>query len=95
MIGLIEIKQGIVEILNDYLYRYNDKNTRSEISARVSKYIGGHLDNEYGVRMDESNNPPNIIDENACILDVGFKQYDDTWELCRFKIEPGGKITWY
>jgi hypothetical protein len=74
---LITIEEGIEEILQNYLFEFNDATTRLEIRQIVNTYLdtvrnnGGIFD--YSVIMDDTNNTPAIIDQNFGIIDVGIE----------------------
>jgi hypothetical protein len=74
---LITIEEAVIEILQNYLFEFNDASTRLEIATLVETYLdvvrnGGGI-YEYDVIMDESNNTPEIIDQNFGILDIGIE----------------------
>jgi phage tail sheath protein FI len=74
---LITIELAVIEILQQYLFEFNDASTRLEIKTIVDNYLdvvrngGGILD--YSVIMDETNNTPAIIDQNFGIIDIGVE----------------------
>ena len=74
---LITIEEAVIEILQNYLFEFNDASTRLEIRTLVETYLdvvrngGGIYD--YSVIMDETNNTPEIIDQNFGILDIGIE----------------------
>jgi len=74
---LITIEEAVIEILQNYLFEFNDASTRLEIRTLVETYLdvvrngGGIYD--YSVIMDESNNTPEIIDQNFGIIDIGIE----------------------
>jgi hypothetical protein len=74
---LITIEEAIEDVLGQYLFEFNDAATRLEIRTIVENYLdtvrnaGGIYD--FAVIMDESNNTPDIIDQNFGILDVGIE----------------------
>ena len=74
---LITIEEAIEDILANYLYEFNDASLRLQIKSIVDAYLdnvrsGGGI---YGFKtiMDESNNTPDIIDQNFAIIDVGIE----------------------
>jgi len=74
---LITIEEAVIEILQNYLFEFNDASTRLEIKTLVETYLdvvrnGGGIYN-YSVIMDETNNTPEIIDQNFGILDIGIE----------------------
>jgi hypothetical protein len=74
---LVTIEEAVIEILQNYLFEFNDASTRLEIRTLVETYLdvvrngGGIYD--YSVIMDETNNTPEIIDQNFGILDIGIE----------------------
>ena len=74
---LITIEEGVIEILQNYLFEFNDASTRLEIRTTVETYLdvirtaGGIY--AYSVIMDDTNNTPEIIDQNFGILDIGIE----------------------
>jgi len=74
---LITIEEGIEEILQSYLFEFNDTSTRLEIRQIVNTYLDTVRNNEgignYEVIMDDTNNTPALIDQNFGILDIGVE----------------------
>jgi phage tail sheath protein FI len=74
---LITITTAVEEILAQYLFEFNDATTRLEIKTIVQNYLevvqngGGIYD--YDVIMDETNNTPEVIDQNFGIIDIGIE----------------------
>jgi hypothetical protein len=74
---LITVEDAVIDILQNYLFEFNDAATRLTIRTLVETYLdlvrngGGIYD--YAVIMDESNNTPDIIDQNFGILDIGIE----------------------
>jgi hypothetical protein len=74
---LITIEEAIEEILQQYLFEFNDASTRLEIRSIVETYLdtvrnaGGVFN--YAVIMDDTNNTPAIIDQNFGIIDVAIE----------------------
>ena len=74
---LITITTAVEEILAQYLFEFNDATTRLEIKTIVQNYLevvqnGGGI-YEYDVIMDETNNTPEVIDQNFGIIDIGIE----------------------
>jgi hypothetical protein len=74
---LITIEDAIEDVLQGYLFEFNDASTRLEIRTIVENYLeivrnGGGV-NDYAVIMDETNNTPAIIDQNFGIIDVAVE----------------------
>lgn len=71
---LVTIETEIEEILEKYLFEFNDPATRLEIKTKVDNYLegvqsaGGIYD--FAVIMDTSNNTNDVIDQNTGIIDV-------------------------
>lgn len=74
---LITIEETVEDILSNYIFEFNDAATRTQIKAIVDAYLsnvrssGGVYD--YITVMDESNNTPDIIDQNFAIIDIGIE----------------------
>jgi hypothetical protein len=74
---LITIEEAIEDILANFIYEFNDPSLRLQIKSIVDAYLdnvrsgGGIYD--YSTIMDESNNTPDIIDQNFAIIDVGVE----------------------
>jgi hypothetical protein len=71
---LITIEDSIEQILENFLFEFNDTTTRLEVKTLVDGYLSG-VQSARGIYayltiMDESNNPPSIIDQNMGIIDV-------------------------
>lgn len=74
---LITIEEGVIEILQNYLFEFNDAGTRLEIRTIVETYLdvvrnAGGLQ-AYSVIMDDTNNTNEIIDQNFGIIDIGIE----------------------
>jgi hypothetical protein len=74
---LITIEEAIEDVLQNFLFEFNDASTRLQIKSIVDAYLdnvrsGGGI-YEYETVMNESNNTPDIIDQNFAILDVGIE----------------------
>lgn len=74
---LITIEDGIEQILEGYMFDFNDDTTRSEIDKKVRTFLQGVQTNrgiyDFSVQIDTDNNTPEIIDQNKCILDVSIE----------------------
>lgn len=74
---LITIEEAVSDILQNYLFEFNDAATRLQIRTLIETYLdvvrngGGIYD--YSVIMDESNNTSEIIDQNFGIVDIGIE----------------------
>lgn len=71
---LIYIQEGIADILKDYVFEFNNVQTRLEIKTVVDSFMesvkqdGGVF--EYRNIMDQSNNTDEVIDQNYGIIDT-------------------------
>lgn len=74
---LITIEEAVEDVLAQYLFEFNDAATRLEIRTIIENYLdtvrnaGGIY--AFSVIMDDSNNTPEIIDQNFGILDIGIE----------------------
>lgn len=74
---LVTVEEAIEDVLANFLYEFNDASTRLQIKSIVDAYLdgvrsaGGIFD--FATVMDESNNTPDIIDQNFAIIDVGIE----------------------
>ncbi len=71
---VIYIQDGIEAILKNYLFEFNTPQTRLEIKTLADNFLST-VQNDDGVFdfrnvMDESNNTPEVIDQNVGILDT-------------------------
>jgi hypothetical protein len=71
---VIYIQDGIEAILKNYLFEFNTPQTRLEIKTLADNFLST-VQNDDGVYdfrnvMDETNNPPSVIDQNIGILDT-------------------------
>jgi hypothetical protein len=72
--ALIYIQEGIADILKDYVFEFNNVQTRLEIKTVVDSFMesvkqdGGVF--EYRNIMDQSNNTDDVIDQNFGIIDT-------------------------
>lgn len=74
---LITIETAVIEILQQYLFEFNDATTRLEIKTIVENYLdvvrnGGGI-YAYSVIMDETNNTSEIIDQNFGVIDIAIE----------------------
>jgi hypothetical protein len=71
---LITVESAIEEILNNFVFDFNEDNVRLEIKTLVDNYLTGVRSvggiYNYLTIMDSSNNTPAIIDQNIGIIDV-------------------------
>jgi len=74
---LITVEEAVEDVLANFLFEFNDASTRLQIKSIVDAYLdgvragGGIYD--YASVMDESNNTPDIIDQNFAIIDIGIE----------------------
>ena len=71
---LITIESDIKTILKNYIFEFNNEQTRIEIKNRVEAYLAKVQTLEgiytYEVRMNEVNNPDEVINANMGIIDI-------------------------
>ena len=62
-------------ILNNYIFTYNNAATRAEIASRLDPILRSMKDSgaiaKYDMQIDELNNTKDVIDQKACIVDIG------------------------
>ena len=62
-------------ILNNYIFTYNNAATRAEIASRLDHILRSMKDSgaiaKYDMQIDELNNTKDVIDQKACIVDIG------------------------
>jgi phage tail sheath protein FI len=74
---LITVEESVEDVLQNYLFEFNDATTRLEIKSIVDRFLdnvrsaGGIYD--FRTIMDTSNNTPDIIDQNFAIIDIGIE----------------------
>lgn len=92
---LIELKSFIGQAANNLVFEQNTQATRNEFLSIVNPYLFSIQQreglNDFRVIMDETNNPPNIIDQNKLIGQI-FIQPTRTIEFIQldFNITPTG-----
>ena len=74
---LITIEEGVEDILARYIFEFNDATTRLEIKSIVDTFLDG-VRSAGGIynffsQMDETNNPPELIDQNKAIIDIAVE----------------------
>jgi len=74
---LITVEEGVIEILQNYLFEFNDAATRLEIRTIIETYLdvvrnAGGIQ-AFSVIMDDTNNTNEIIDQNFGIIDIGIE----------------------
>jgi hypothetical protein len=74
---LITLEEAVETILENYLFEFNDASTRLEIKTIVDSYLDGVRAAggiyAFQTTMDESNNTPEIIDQNLGIIDIAIE----------------------
>jgi hypothetical protein len=95
---LISIEIQIENILETYLFEPNDDATRNAIENEISSYLETVFVNDgirqnYEVKMDSSNNGPDVISENFGIVDVKVEPVGAIYKyLNRVSILPSGGL---
>ncbi len=94
---LIELKNYISQVADTFVFEQNDANTRSEILSIINPYLSSIQQQQgltsFKVIMDESNNPPSVVDQNQLIGQI-YLQPTKTIEfiLLDFNILPTGAV---
>jgi hypothetical protein len=94
---LIELKNYISQVADTFVFEQNDTNTRSELLAIINPYLSSIQQQQgltsFRVIMDESNNPPSVVDQNQLVGQI-YLQPTRTTEfiLLDFNILPTGAI---
>ncbi len=74
---LITIEEGVEDILARYIFEFNDATTRLEIKSIVDTFLDGVRSAggiyNFFTQMDDTNNPPEIIDQNKAIIDIAVE----------------------
>jgi hypothetical protein len=74
---LITVEEAVEDVLANFLFEFNDASTRLQIKSIVDAYLDGVRSGggiyDFATIMDESNNTPDIIDQNFAILDIGIE----------------------
>jgi hypothetical protein len=74
---LITIEPAMKEFAEDYLFEFNDVPTRSEVQVKLDSYLQGIKGRrglyDFQVICDDSNNTPDVIDNNQLVIDVFIK----------------------
>ena len=74
---LITIEEGVEDILSRYIFELNDATTRLEIKSIVDTFLDGVRSAggiyNFFTQMDDTNNPPEIIDQNKAIIDIAVE----------------------
>ena len=94
---LIELKNYISQVADTFVFEQNDTNTRSELLAIINPYLSSIQQQQgltsFKVIMDESNNPPLVVDQNQLVGQI-YLQPTKTIEfiLLDFNILPTGAV---
>jgi phage tail sheath protein FI len=92
---LIELKSYISQVANNFVFEQNDTATRENFLSIVNPYLASVQQQQgltaYQVIMDETNNPPNVVDNNQLIGQI-YIQPTRTAEfiILDFNILPTG-----
>jgi hypothetical protein len=92
---LIELKSYISQVANNFVFEQNDTATRSNFLSIINPYLASVQQQQgltaYQVVMDETNNPPNVVDNNQLIGQI-YIQPTRTAEfiILDFNILPTG-----
>jgi len=67
--------------LESYIKKYNIPQTRIELKEKIDNickcFFDGGLISEFNVFCDETNNTPDLIDKNVCVVDTHIKLSDE------------------
>lgn len=73
LLNTIEI--NCYAVLQDYVFGYNNAQTRSEIITRLTPILQAMKDSgaleRFDIEVDENNNTKEVIDNKFCIIDIG------------------------
>jgi phage tail sheath protein FI len=92
---LIELKNYISQVADSFVFEQNDITTRNELLALINPYLFVVQQQQgltsFQVIMDESNNPPSVVDQNQLIGQI-YLQPTKTAEfiILDFNILPTG-----
>jgi hypothetical protein len=94
---LIELKNYISQVADTFVFEQNDANTRSELLSIINPYLSSIQQQQgltsFKVIMDETNNPPSVVDQNQLVGQI-YLQPTKTIEfiLLDFNILPTGAV---
>jgi phage tail sheath protein FI len=94
---LIELKSYISQVADNFVFEQNDAVTRNSFLAVINPYLSSIQQQQgltsFKVIMDETNNPPNVVDNNQLVGQI-YLQPTRTAEfiLLDFNILPTGAI---
>ncbi len=92
---LIELKSYISQVADTFVFEQNDAVTRSNFSSIISSYLASVQQQQgltaFRVVMDESNNPPQVVDNNQMVGQI-YLQPTRTAEfiILDFNVLPTG-----
>lgn len=82
---LITIEPALKEFAEDYLFEFNDVPTRSEVEVKIDSYLQGIKGRrglyDFQVICNDTNNTPDVIDNNQMIIDVFVKPNKSTEDI--------------
>jgi hypothetical protein len=68
---LIELKSFISQVADTFVFEQNDTNTRNELLSIINPYLSSVQQQQgltsFKVIMDETNNPPSVVDQNQLV----------------------------
>jgi hypothetical protein len=94
---LIELKSFISQVADTFVFEQNDTNTRNELLSIINPYLSSIQQQQgltnFRVIMDETNNPPLVVDQNQLVGQI-YLQPTRTTEfiLLDFNILPTGAV---
>ena len=94
---LIELKNYISQVADTFVFEQNNANTRSELLSIINPYLSSIQQQQgltsFKVIMDETNNPPSVVDQNQLVGQI-YLQPTKTIEfiLLDFNILPTGAV---
>jgi hypothetical protein len=94
---LIELKSFISQVADTFVFEQNDTNTRNELLSIINPYLSSVQQQQgltsFKVIMDETNNPPSVVDQNQLVGQI-YLQPIRTIEfiLLDFNILPTGAV---
>jgi hypothetical protein len=94
---LIELKSFISQVADTFVFEQNDTNTRNELLSIINPYLSSIQQQQgltnFRVIIDETNNPPLVVDQNQLVGQI-YLQPTRTTEfiLLDFNILPTGAV---
>ena len=68
-----ELENNFSRIFQLFAFEYNNQETRDSLSALIFDYLSQFNLIDLDLVCDETNNNPDIVDNNICVLDFYFK----------------------